>query len=43
MRRIVIVAVLCFLLAGSIFADNSGTLPKSFAGWTESGPAQNHV
>ena len=40
MRRIVIVAVLCFLLAGSIFADNSGTLPKSFAGWTESGPAQ---
>ena len=42
MKRILIaVLVCCLLLTGFVFAaDNGDYLPKSFAGWTESGIAQ---
>ena len=42
MKRIAIAVIFCWLsLTGSVFAaDNGGLLPKSFAGWTESGPAR---
>jgi hypothetical protein len=40
MRRIFIVVTLCLSLVASVFAENRGLLPKSFAGWTESGPAR---
>jgi hypothetical protein len=40
MRRIFIAVTLCLSLAGSVFAENRSLLPKSFAGWAESGPVQ---
>jgi Family of unknown function (DUF6599) len=39
-KRTLITVLVCLSLAGSVFADNGGVLPKSFAGWIESGPAQ---
>jgi uncharacterized protein DUF6599 len=41
MRRIFTAVLLCISLAGfACAADDAGLLPKSFAGWTESAPAQ---
>src|SRR5271166_5506041 len=41
MKHILIVVLFCLLLAGFAFAaDNGGILPKSFAGWAQSGAAQ---
>ena len=42
MKRIAISVVFCCVsLSGLVFAaDAGGSLPKSFAGWTESGPAR---
>ncbi len=40
MRRIFLAVALCLWLTSSVFADNGGLLPKSFAGWTEAGPAR---
>lgn len=41
MKRIPIAVLFCLSLIGFAFAgDTSGFLPKSFAGWNESGPAQ---
>ncbi len=41
MKHTSIAVLFCLSLAGFIFAaDNGGFLPKSFAGWTESGVAQ---
>src|SRR5271157_2063119 len=40
MKRILIAVLFCLLLTGFVFAaDNGDYLPKSFAGWTESGAA----
>ena len=40
MKRILILVVVCLSLTGLVLADNGGLLPKSFAGWTESGQPQ---
>jgi len=40
MKRALIAVVFCWSLSGSGLADNRGLLPKSFAGWTQSGPVQ---
>src|SRR5271166_2352988 len=41
MKHTSIVVLFCLWIAGIVFAaDNGGLLPKSFAGWTESGVAQ---
>ena len=40
MNRICIAVLFCLVLTGLVFAeDNGGILPKSFAGWIESGAA----
>ena len=38
--RTIFIAVVYFSLTAAVFADEGAFLPKSFAGWTESGPAQ---
>jgi hypothetical protein len=40
MKHFLVIAVLYFSLSESTFADSPGILPKSFAGWTRSAPAQ---
>ena len=41
MKRILIAVLFCLSLTSLVFAaDDGGLLPKSFAGWTESGPPQ---
>jgi hypothetical protein len=40
MKRAVIAVAFCLSLAGSVFADDGGFLPRSFAGWIRSGPTQ---
>jgi len=40
MKRTFIIAVFCLSLAGVVFAESGGLLPKSFAGWSEAGPPQ---
>ena len=37
MRRAFLAVVFCLWLTDPVFADNGGPLPKSFAGWTETG------
>ena len=40
MRRTFLAVVFCLWLTGPVFADTGGLLPKSFAGWAETGPAR---
>ena len=40
MKRIFIAVAFSLSLTSPLFADNGGLLPKSFAGWTETGPAR---
>jgi hypothetical protein len=40
MRRFLIAVVFCLSLTDPVFAEKSGLLPRSFAGWTETGPAR---
>jgi hypothetical protein len=41
MRRFLVIAFLCLAVAGVAFADDGASfLPKSFAGWTQTGPVK---
>src|SRR5271167_4356655 len=40
MKRIFIAVAFSLSLTSPLFADNVGLLPRSFAGWTETGPAR---